>query len=633
MLAQIRRIFAHSWIARIMAAVLAVAFGAWGIQGALTGSGPGAGDVATVRGGAVSADAFDNAYRRALDDAAQSMAGNNGPADPSSLPPQIRREVAQQVLRRLVTEQVLVAHARTIGLSVPDAMLREAVFAIPAFRGSDGTFDRQRFDQLLQANHLTETRLLALVRDEMLTQGLIDPVRAGVVMPAPIVRTLFDYAAEQRSVAYVQVRTADMPAPPPPDEAVLRRFQDNHPKLFTVPEYRTIRVVVLSPETVSRDIHVSEEDIKAEYAREEPRLHKPARRSVEVATVSSEAQARALLSFWQNGGNWAQVQALAEKDGGTAVALSDASEGEFPSKALGAAVFAAADGGYAGPVKEELGGFAVLRVTGATAASGDYASMHDQLRDKIAEGRASSTIADRVDRLQDAIAGGGLDRIPADLGAAAAEGTLDAQGMTKDATPAPLPGTDAMRQAIANRAFAELKGAPPELVQGPGGGWFAVEVTAIEPAHRKSFAEARADVLRAWTEDAQRHAANESATRIYTAARSTHTLDGAGLPVQHPAPFGRNGGGADVPPALVRVAFGLKQGDAAMVGTTDGFAVGVLESVVHPTPASEQTGYDRLSEQATAALGNDLEIAYAAHLTDGATPRINEDAVRRVVGP
>ncbi len=641
MLAQIRTVFAHSWIARISAAVLAVAFGGWGIQGALTGGGPGAQDVATVRGGgAVSVPDFDTQFQRALAQEAQSLAqnggmaqGGSGSADPSALPPPIRHQVGQEVLRRLVTEQVLVAHARTIGLSVPDDIVRSSIFAIPAFKGPDGQFDHARFAQVLQDDHLTEPQVVLMVRTEILNAGLIEPVRAPVVMPPVLVRTLFDWGAETRTVDLVDVAVAAMPAPPAPDEATLRRFFTNHPALFTVPESRKIRTVVLSPDTVGQGITVSEADIRAAYDAQEGRLFKPARRTVEVVTLPDARRAGAIVAFWQGGGGWPQVEAMAEKAGGTAVALTDAAEREFPSKALGQAVFATAPGTVAGPVREELGGFGAFRVIDAKPASGDFASVRDQLRSEIAAQRASSLLPDRVDQLQDAIAGGGLDKIPMGLGASAAEGTLDAKGMTPEGEPAPLPASGALRDALVARAFSQAKGAPAQLVQAPqNAGWYAVEVEAVTPSRRKSVEEARANVLRAWTADAQRHAADERATAIYTQAKQTRTLDAAGLPVLHPAPFRRGGGAPGVPASLPPVAFSLKPGDATMVASDDGYAVAVLTAITHPDPSTQQAAYDRLTAEANQALGNDLEIAYAAHLTEISKPQINTDAFNCVVG-
>ncbi|MDT8872482.1 hypothetical protein RAA17_18360 [Komagataeibacter rhaeticus] len=94
--------------------------------------------------------------------------------------------------------------------------------------------------------------------------------------------------------------------------------------------------------------------------------------------------------------------------------------------------------------------------------------MKQALHDQIAHTRAQALLADRVQKLQDAIAGGGLDSIPADLGAVAVSGDLDASGNTHEGTPAPIPGSDAVRQAVIARVFSQAKGQPRA---GAGAGW------------------------------------------------------------------------------------------------------------------------------------------------------------------
>ena len=641
MLGRIRSIFAHSWVARIGAALLAISFGAWGIQGALfgQGAGPGSNQVATVDGQPITIDSYANAYDRQLGQSAASIAQAQGGApDPAALPADTRRAIADGVLRRLVTEAAIVARARSLGLGVPDPTLRDAVFAIPVFKGPDGQFDRQKFNQVLAANHLTERQVLDLMRDELLSRGLIEPVRAGAVAPDVVVRTLFAYGAETRSVSLVDVPLATMPAPPAPDDATLQRFYDNHPALFRVPEFRHIRAVVLSPETVGRDIDVPEASIRAAYDAERATVAKPELRSAAIVTATDPKVAAAIAAFWRGGAAWTQVQQMATQRNAIAVALPNAAEDEFPSPALGRAVFAAAPDAVVGPIADDAGSV-VLEVTKVTPAAGTFADEHDRLRDRLAAAEAQRGLQDRVDRLSDAIAGGGLDRVPADLGAAAVSGSLDAAGMTADGGPAPIPGSDAFRQAVIAATFAGAKGAPPNLTPGPDHGYFALVVDGVTPAHERSFAEARADVLRLWTADATRREANEAATAIYTAAQRSHALTAAeagGRAVETPAPFRRDagtGGAPGVPRELATVAFGLRQGEATMVGTADGFTVAVLTAIGHPTAADAPEAYDRLRQEVVQSMSDDLEISYAGFLTAHARVRIDQAAVARVASP
>ena len=636
MLSQIRRIFAHSWVARIMAALLAIAFGGWGIQGALTGGGGGPDDVATVGGQHITAADLQEAYARALDQAAQQMArSQGGPPDPNALPPQLKREIGGQVLRELVAQRATVERAHTLGLVAPDSAVRGEIMGIAAFKGTDGQFDRQRFTQILAANHLTEALLVSEVRDDLMSRALLEPVRASAVVPEPIVRTFFDYIAQTRTIEMVSVPFSSVAVPAAPGDDVLRRFYLNNSSKFEAPEYRKIKAVVLSPSTMAPNVTVPEADIKALYATEEPRLFKPARRSVQVVTVPSQAKANGVAALWRGGAQWASVQALADTDGGSAVSLANAGEREFPSPSLGHAVFAAAEGTVTDPFSDGAG-WVVLRVIGSQAATGDYASVHDRLREELAEKRAAAAIQDKVDALQDAIAGGGLDKIPADLGALPAEGTLDAKGMTPAGEPAPLPGSDALKTALVAHAFEEKVGAPPSLIQGPDGSYYAVEVESVTPPKKLTFAEAHDQVVKAWQEEEVRHAAETKAAGVFAAAKAAHALpaaaQAAGLTVTSPAPFRRGGAPGEVPQPLAQIAFGISKGEATMIRVGDAYDVAVVTGVQQPSMTQDAGQYEQLGRGLRGAVANDLETSYSNYLLTTIKPKLNDAAAQRVIG-
>ena len=636
MLSRIRRIFAHSWVARIMAVLLVAAFGAWGIQGALTGGGGGPDDVATVGGQSVTTADLEGAYQRALDQAAAQMARSQGGApDPSALPPPLRREIGGQVLRQLVVQKATAVRAHSLGLVVPDATVRDEILSIPAFKGTDGQFDRQRYEQVLAASHMTQPRLVGLVRDDLLFRGLLEPVRSAAVVPAATVGMFFDYIAQTRTIEMATVPFASIPVPPAPADDVLRRFYANHRAQFQSPEYRKIKAVVLSPSTMARDVAVPEADIKALYAQEEPRLYKPSRRSVQVVTVATKAMAEGVADLWRGGAQWASVEALAQADGGTAVSLANAGEREFPSPSLGHAVFAADEGAITDPFSDGAG-WVVLRVIGSEAASGDYASERDRLREQLAEKRAAAVIQDKVDRLQDAIAGGGLDRIPADLGALPAEGTLDAQGRTPAGEPAPLPGSDALKAALVAHAFEAKTGAAPSLIQGPDGSYYAVAVESVTPSRKLSFDEARPLVLKAWQDEAVRHAAETKAAGVFAAARAAHALGpaatAAGLTVSRPPPFRRGGTPGAVPAQVAQIAFGLKPGEATMVRVGDAYDVAVLTGVQQPSASADAGQLEQLGRALRGQVASDLEQSYSNALLTEIKPKLNDAAAQRVIG-
>ncbi len=631
MLAFMRRVFIGSWLGRILAVLILLSFGAWGI-GDFASSifGGGAGEVARVAGRAIAMPEFQRTYERGLAAAAQ----HAGVPDPAALPAADRRQVAVQALQQLVLQSLIADTARRTGIVVPDQVVRDQVFAEKAFAGPDGSFSRTQFDQRIAAAGLTEDQLLALFRAQAAATALIEPIRIGTVAPPELVRRAYAFAAQQRVLDMVTLPFSQVPAPPAPDEAVLHRYYDNNRDRFAAPEYRRIRLVLLSPATIGHDLPITEADERKAYDQSIPRYQVPEKRSVQLLIVPQQAEAAQLAARWRGGLAWSRLQQAARD--ATPVSLDDASAVSIPSPDLARLVFAAAPGTITGPSKADAG-WVVARVSKVTPAENrSFAAVQDELHDAIGTERAAQLLPARVQRLQDAIAGGGLDAIPGDIGAAAAEGTLDAQGLTPTGDPAPLPGSDAVRKAVLAQAFAARKGDVPTLVQGPENSSYALVVEQVTPAAPLAFVQAADRVRAAWQADAIRHADERQAAALYADAQKGHGLAAvAGLRpgFQHDVVVGRDQTTGPVPANLARIAFSLAPGTSTMVEGPDGFTVATVTAVRRPDPAASPLQYARARQSLDAAAADEVEESYVQALRTRANPRINGNAIEQVIGP
>ena len=135
------------------------------------------------------------------------------------------------------------------------------------------------------------------------------------------------------------------------------------------------------------------------------------------------------------------MQKAAQDAGGSAIALDDATEQQFPDPELGKAVFAATPDTVAGPEKGALG-WHVVKVTKVTPGSErSFDDMKDELRNQVLASKAADLMYDRANKVDNVLGTGpALDQMPSDLGLVGVAGTLDAQGNTQDGTPAPIPG-------------------------------------------------------------------------------------------------------------------------------------------------------------------------------------------------
>jgi peptidyl-prolyl cis-trans isomerase D len=332
-----------------------------------------------------------------------------------------------------------------------------------------------------------------MMRADISQRQVLGAVGAGAATPELLLRPLFQGQFEKRSADMVEFPFGAASEPPAPSEADLQRWYDNHPDLYSTPEFRRIKAIVLSPETLAKDIPITDEDVRAAYDQHQSLFVKPEKRSAEVISVPDETKAAELAATWRGGADWAAMQKAAQEAGGSAVALDDATEQQFPDADLARSVFAAAPDTVADPAKGGLG-WHVVRVTKVTPGSSQ--SLDDakgEIRTQMLSAKAAELMYDRANKVDNVLGGGAnLDEIPSDLGLVGVAGTLNADGMTKEGTPAPIPGPPELRAALVKAAFDTQKGDPLRLVEVPtpsngGSAYYALSVDDVSPPAQKPF--------------------------------------------------------------------------------------------------------------------------------------------------
>jgi peptidyl-prolyl cis-trans isomerase D len=629
------RSYLNTWVVRGFFLLLVAAFALWGVGDVVRNLG---GDTWAAKVGDIAIDPsqLQEVYRSAL--ARYTRTQPN--AQPSAAE---RTQIADSALNDLILRTALDLEVRRLRIQVPDAVLRQSVFDIPAFRGPTGAFDRQTFETVLRNNNLTEARFLVLQHDDLARRQVLEPVRAGVAVPDVLTRQAFDYRGEKRAADMVEFPFAAVTPPPAPDQAVLTRWYDNHPWLYSTPEYRRIKAVILSPQTLAKDIPITDDELHKAYDERRDQFVVPPKRSVQVLLATDEAKAQALAAQWRGGADWAAMQQAAKQDGATAVALDDATEAQIPVPDLAKAVFAAPPQTVSDPIHDALG-WHVFRVTAEKPGSETtFDQARDQLREQLAAARATDLLYDRANKLDNILGGGAsLDEIPSDLGAAAVAGSLDAQGTTPDNIPAPIPGPPELRQAIVAAAFQLPKDDPPHLVevQTPsdgGSAYYAMQVTDIVPPEKRPYDAVQDKVLADWTQDAVRRVQNAASARLLAAIDKGQSIADAalvaGVTVRRTPLVDRDTPTEGMPAALQRILFNLKQNEATQVETPDGFVTAVLTEIKEPDPKDDPTGYAEVRDRLNRETGDDVEQIFANALRARAGTRINRDVVEQIAQP
>jgi peptidyl-prolyl cis-trans isomerase D len=629
MLASFRKL-ANTWPARIFLIILGVSFASWGVADVARRLTGGTDAVASVQGHDITPAAFMTDYQDGLREYAQQL------PDPTQIPMNLRMRVAGQTLTKLVTQAALSAQEDRMGITVPDAQLRDAVFAMPEFQGLDGKFDRRVLLQTLASHNLTETRFLELVRGDIRQNQLINTIAANAAAPSILAKLVFKYIDETRTADVLLLPFRGQPLPAPPAQTVLRRYYDNNPEKFSAPEYRRISVVVLSADTIGRGLEIPEADMRAWFNQHKAEYVTQEKRSVQVITTDSDTAATSLAADWRAGAAWDQVQQAAKTLHATTVPLDDATRTQIPSPELAQAAFTAPLNEVIGPIKQALG-YYVLKVTAITPARNpSFDSLRDEVRRKVAAERALDVIDARAQKLQDVFAGGAkMNEIPADLGAAGAEGTLDAKGLTPTGEPAPLPAGPDLRKAIIAASFQAKPGESIQPTEGPDHSWYAVSVDSITKPARKPFEQCLDDVLLDWQRDQVRHKQDEEAAKLLTLVKSGQSLAnaawGSGLQVTRTPPLSRNRPQAGLSAELIAQLFTLQPGQATEAETASGFIVAQLAQILPPDPKSDQAGMKQAQDGLTHAMHDDYLQLYAAALRDQAKPVEHPEMVEKLI--
>ena len=197
-----------TWAARGVIIVLALSFGAWGINDVFTGGSRAA--VATVGDVDVPTVLFDRQFQRAL----QQERERSGRPD-------LTREEAHRagltgrVLNMLVREYLLDAEANTLGLRAADVSVMRELESAPAFANEQGAFDPELYDLVLERNNMTRGEYEDLIRVDLLREQLIGTIGSDRPVPEALAGALPSTEARTRTRTAWYSRASNVPTTRP----------------------------------------------------------------------------------------------------------------------------------------------------------------------------------------------------------------------------------------------------------------------------------------------------------------------------------------------------------------------------------------------------------------------------------
>jgi len=629
------RTAAGNWLGRLVISVLfgilIISFGVWGIADIFRGYG--SSTVAKVGGTEIGVETVRRAYLDQMQRLSQQArrAITNDQARAFGLD--------RQVLQRLISETVLDDEARRLGLSVSSETVARSLLDEPAFRGSDGRFSRELFNEYLRQIGFAEAAFLRQQAGTLARQEIVEGLAGGTSAPAVWLEAAHRFRTEERSIAYVTLPVGSVGDIADPDEATAKAYFEAHKAQYQAPEYRKLTTLVLLPLDFASEVKVSDEELRQTYdaAAAAGRFGAPEKREIQQIVFPNDADAQAAAQKISEGASFEDV--VKERNLGDAdITLGSKTRAELFDPAIADAAFALPEGGTSKAVAGRFGAVILHIAKIIPSEVKPFDEVKDSLRPEVAAKKLASdkAVRDKLAELRDKVedqraSGKALADIAKDLNLKILSyDAVDQAGRDKSGTASvTLPDQAEVMKA----AFASDVGLDNDPIRTRDGGYVWFEVNGVERPRQRGFDEVKAEVSSAWK-------TQEAATRL--TARSAELLKelrgGAtlqdlawknGEPLEEAKGLTRSNPGA-VGQGVATAAFATRLDDFNDATAADGTGRTIfqLKEIKVPPRDPKDTGEAQLRQQVSTALVDDLIGAYIQDAQRRLGVTINERAFR-----
>lgn len=565
-------------------------------------------------------DITSEAYARALQSQVAQFSQQVG--QPISTQEALAFGIDRQVLQGLIARAALDNEAKRIGVSVGDEVVATELMKMDAFKGISGSFDREAYRFQLDRMRQSEVEFENSLRGDVTRELVQGAVAGGFAAPSALTDTLFAWIGERRGFSMLRLAEGDLTAPlAEPTEEELKAHYDANIARFTKAEAKRITYASLLPEAIAKDQPVDEAVLKQMYEDRIDEFVLPERRLVERLVYPDQAAADAARAKLDAGTTFEE---LAAERGLTldAIDLGDVTREDLGE--AGEGVFTAEEGTVAGPLPSDLGP-ALYRVVSVLAAEEtSFEQARDTLAIEIQTDSARREIADKVEQIDDLLAGGAtLEDLAKEVGLQIA--TVDyAASQPGDSVIEGYPAFRAAAEAVQQDDFAEA-------IVLDDGGVVALRLDEVVPATPIPFDEARETVAEDWRKDALAKALAARAAEIEAGIEGGAAIGSFGI-VDVTPEIARDGFVAEAPESLLSTVFGMEEG-AVQVVEAPGFVAVVRLDRIQPAATEGEEAQalrEALEGQAAQAIAGDAFTAFTNALTMEAGVTLDQSVINGI---
>ena len=613
---------AKTWVVKLLFALLAFSFVAWGVGDFVRRSAMGTGPAISVGNVDVPATEVEMEFKRDIERLQATFKGR------------LTEETARQIgyldrtIQTITTRLLVDNAAQKLGLAASDATVLRAVTNDPGLKNEQGQVDRERLRAALARMGMSEQAFLKVARAEQTRNQLALSLTGGVAAPMTLIEPLVRRRYEERTVEAAIVTDAAVPAPAAPDQAELEAYYGANTDRFMAPEYRALTVLKLRPADVAAQIQLTDEDVAAAFEQRHGEFNVPEKRQSSQILLTDQDKADKAADLVKQGRD---LSAIAKALDAKTIDLGIVDKAELPQE-LQETVFSTQSGTTVGPVKSDLGWHVIKVYQIVPAQNKTLDQVKTQLTETLRHDKTVDLLAELSNKVEDAL-GGGASIEEAARRFSLTVSTFDAidvKGLNNSGKKVETVGNEA---SFLNIAFHTDQGAESQMAEDGKDGYFLIRVDGVTPPSPRPLAAVKAEVLTAWT-NAKRHQIAkdkaESLVPLLKASGLAGVPKSAGIETKTPKPFTREAGDSSgLPAPVVGKAFELADGDVATTELADGWVIAKLTQVKPADPATHPDQIQTVSRSVSQAVAGDLSDSFLAALEAKVGVKIDRSQLTR----
>lgn len=523
------------------------------------------------------------------------------------------------LLQSAVQGQIIGAVSKNVrselGLTASDNAVRKYVERNPAFADALGKFDKGIFYAYLAQMRMSETELAHKLRDELAMQHLTGTIADLGYNPTILAEAMYRYKNEKRSTTVAFITPEKIKIETEPTKEELTEYYEAYGDQFILPEYRTVRVVEISPQNMASKVSVNTEQVNEIFNQKRTEYGTPEKRQlVQILFKTKEMADSALVGL--NATNFTKT---AQEAGQTEeeTYFGWVSQADIMTE-LSEPVFKANKNKIIGPIETSLGWHVIMVQDIQPATAPDENKIKADIKKQLANEQSYAKAEEIVKALEDLL-GQGLSLTEA---AKKLEltikniGTFDMTGTMKNGK--------TIEAAYNNPTLLQdiflLETNEASAVIEHGEGYIVAEVTQVIPSKPQEFEAAKPELKKLWVAEKQKTLLQETADTILDRTQKGNGLQAQGafknFEVVQKNDITREKAD-DLPSAVVTSVFTQSVGAKNAIATpiSNGIAISVVSDIKKANPKKDEFGVNivkqNLKKRTGEGIANEVMGSYA----------------------